>query len=52
MTPDFVVHIAESTTLGPRRRHPTGYVRASLGRSCNDTPPPPPPEWGGGGSRY
>jgi hypothetical protein len=29
----------------PRRRHPTDYVRASLGRSCHDerTPPPPPP---------
>jgi len=24
------------TTLGRRRRHPTGCVRASLGRSCND----------------
>ena len=42
------------TTLGPRRRHPTGYVRASLGRSClknssssssslRPLPPPPPP---------
>jgi hypothetical protein len=23
-------------TLGPRRRHPTGYARASLVHSCND----------------
>jgi hypothetical protein len=24
---------------GPRRRHPTGHVRSSLGRSCNDKEP-------------
>ena len=32
----MILGLLPIATLGPRRRHPTGYVRASLGRSCND----------------